>query len=41
MGGACGTDGEQQKCIQSFGFGDLTEGEHLKDLGTDRRIILK
>jgi len=24
-----------------FWLGDLTEGEELKDLGTDRRIILK
>jgi len=24
-----------------FWLGDLTEGEQLKDLGTDRRIILK
>ena len=24
-----------------FWLGDLTDGEQLKDLGTDRRIILK
>jgi hypothetical protein len=24
-----------------FGWGDLTEGDHLKDLGIDGRIILK
>jgi hypothetical protein len=40
MSGACSTDGGQQRCIQSFGW-EMTEGEQLEDLDTDRRIILK
>jgi hypothetical protein len=36
MGGACGKYGGQEMCIQDFG------GETWwKDLGVDRRIILK
>jgi hypothetical protein len=35
MGGACGTYGGEKRC-----WGDLTETDHLKDLGVDWRIIL-
>jgi hypothetical protein len=41
MGGACGTHGGEERCIQSFGGGHLKERDHLEDLGVDGRIILK
>ena len=39
MGGACGTYGEQMKCIKGFGGGDLRERGQLQDLGVDGRIL--
>jgi hypothetical protein len=38
--GGCGTYGEEEKCIQSFG-GETKEIGHLEDLDVDGRIILK
>jgi hypothetical protein len=37
-GGECSTYGRQERCIW---WGDLTERDHLEDLGVDERIILK
>jgi len=40
MGGACGTHGIQERCIQGFGKG--TSGEETTWMtGVDGRIILK
>jgi hypothetical protein len=40
MGGVCSTCEQQEGCIQ--GFGGKPEGsDHVKDLGVDKRIILK
>jgi hypothetical protein len=41
VGGACGTYGRQERCIQDFGGGNLRKRDHLEDLGIDGRIILK
>jgi hypothetical protein len=41
MGGACGTYGRQERCIQGFGEGDLRERDHLEDPGVDERMILE
>jgi hypothetical protein len=41
MGGACGTYGRQEGCIQSFGGEHLRERDRLEDLAIDGRIILK
>jgi len=41
MGGACGTHGRDEKCIQYSGWKIWGRRYHLKDLGVDRRIILK
>jgi hypothetical protein len=41
MGGACGTYGRWERCIQDFDGGDLREGDHLENPGVDGRIILK
>jgi len=42
MGGACGTHGRQERCIQGFG-GETCwrERGHLEDPGIDGRIIIK
>jgi len=40
MGGARGTYGRQETCVQDFGGGNLRERDHLEDLGIDGRIIL-
>jgi len=32
IGGACGTYGRQERCLQGFG-GGAREGGHLEDLG--------
>jgi len=39
MEGTCGTYGGK-RCVQGFG-GDMRETDHLKDIGTDGRIILR
>jgi hypothetical protein len=41
MGRACDMNGEQGRCIQDYGVGDLMERDHLEDLGVDGRIILQ
>jgi hypothetical protein len=41
MGGACSTYGGEERCIQGFCSGNLTEREHLENLCLDGRIILK
>jgi hypothetical protein len=41
MGGVCGTNGGEEKCIQSVGEEKLKERDHLKFLGADRNILLK
>jgi hypothetical protein len=43
MGGACGTNGKKERCIQGYGVlvGRPEEKNHLKDLDVDGRIILK
>jgi hypothetical protein len=41
MTGAGSTDWGQERCIQGFDGGDSREGDHLKDLDLDVRIILK
>jgi hypothetical protein len=40
MGGACSTYGERAVHTE-FWWGDLREGDHLRDPGLDGRIILK
>jgi hypothetical protein len=40
MGGACGSTGRREMHVW-FWLGNLRERDHLKDLGIDRRIILK
>jgi len=41
MGWACGTYGRQERCLQSFGGGDLKERGHLEDQGLDWRVTLQ
>jgi hypothetical protein len=42
MGVACGTHGGEQKCVlEMVLWGNLKEGDHLKDKGVDGSIILK
>jgi hypothetical protein len=33
--------GGEERCVQDFGGENLMDKNHLKDLGIDRRIILK
>jgi hypothetical protein len=40
MGRACSTHGEG-KVHSGFWWGDLREGDHMKDPGIDGRVILK
>jgi hypothetical protein len=35
MGVACSTYGEQERCIQGFGGGNLREADHFEDRGAD------
>ena len=30
-----GTCGRQKRCVQGFGGGDMSVGDHLEDLGVD------
>ena len=39
VGGACGTYGGEQRCIQAFWLGDLMERDHLEDPGLVGMII--
>jgi len=41
MGEACGTYGRQERCIQSFGWGDLMVSDHMEEVDVDGRIKLK
>ena len=41
MGGACSAHGGEERCIQSFGAGNLRERDHLGDPGVNGRIILR
>jgi hypothetical protein len=41
MGGVCGTNRGEEKCTRSVGEENLKERDHLKDLGSDRNILLK
>jgi hypothetical protein len=41
MGGACGTNARQERCIQSFGGDTSGKETHLEDLGVNGRIIIK
>jgi hypothetical protein len=41
MDGACGNYGRQGVVRTRLWWGDLRESDKLKDLGLDRRIILK
>ena len=41
IGGACGTYGGNERCIQGFGGRNLKERDHLEDLSVDMRVILK
>jgi hypothetical protein len=38
---ACGTHRGEERCIQDFSGGNLSEGNHLKDRRVEERIILK
>ena len=40
MGWACSTYGERRRAYRVW-WGNLSEGDHLKDLGVDGRILLK
>ena len=39
MGGACGTYGRQERCIQGFGVWSLRVRVHLENLDVDGRIL--
>jgi hypothetical protein len=41
MGGACDTYGGKDELHRGFWLGDVTERDHLEDLGVGGRIILK
>ena len=41
MGGACGTYGGVERCIQVFGGETCVEINHLEDLDVDSNMILK
>ena len=41
MGEACGTYGGEDRCIQGFGGGNLSESARLENPGLKSRIILK
>jgi hypothetical protein len=39
MGGACGTYGGRERCINGFDWRDLRGRDHWEDLGVDGRIL--
>jgi hypothetical protein len=39
MGGACGTSGRQERCINGFWWGDVRGRDHLKGLGIDGKSV--
>jgi hypothetical protein len=39
--GVCDRYGKRERCTQGFYWGNLTEGDHLEDLGVGDGIILK
>jgi hypothetical protein len=41
LGMACGTCWGEERCIRGFWCGNLTERDHLEDLGVDGRIIME
>jgi hypothetical protein len=41
IGGTCGTYERQERCIQGFGGGDLSERDNLEDTDVDSSIILQ
>jgi hypothetical protein len=41
MGGACGTHGKDETCIQYSGWKTLKGRDHSEDLGIDGKIILE
>jgi len=41
MGGACGTNARQERCIQSFGGDTSGKETHLEGLDVNGRTILK
>jgi len=41
MGGACGTYGGGERCVQGFGGKNTRERDHWGDQGADGRIILR
>ena len=41
MGGACGTCGGEERCMQCFGGGTPKDRGHVEDIGVDDKIILK
>ena len=40
-GTACSTYGGEERCIQGFWWGNLSERDHLGDPGVDGKIILR
>jgi hypothetical protein len=40
IGGACSTDGRNEKCIGIFWLENLKGKDHVEDLGVDGKIIL-
>jgi hypothetical protein len=41
VGGACGTHGRGEKCVQGFGGKTRAKKDHLKDQGVDGRMGTK
>ena len=41
MGGTCSMYGEEERCIQSLGGGNMRERDYLEDPGIDGSVISK
>jgi len=41
MGGACGTHGAGEKCLQGFGWGGSKGTDHWEDLGVGGRVTVR